>query len=662
MDLFFSEFLRTLAAFGLLALLLVAAGAGIARLFRFPGFAEAAGFERLGLALLCALAVLPVTLDFAGRVSPLALPAVAALIGALGLPELARGALWPKSGRGLALLGAALWIFVAIATVIDWPDGGGGLLHSLTVLDYIKHSEATWAIAQTGTPPVNPTFYAPERASYYYFFYTLTAAAAEIGRPLIGIEPRHAAYAAAPLAGFILFALAHLLLSRARCVEALGGASPARVSGALIAALLLTSGPDILFMARNRLLEGDWPLYPEGWSQQVTNWFDSAVWVPHHVAGLAAAFMGFLALARPAAPDWRRVLFAGFAFASTAGLSVYLATGAALTAVIGGVALVIARRYADLARLLAAGALSVVLAAPWLLSIAGRVSEDHKAPIAFAIRNGEAVAFSTGSPTLDVLVKLAVMLGIYGANFGVFGLGALAFWRRAGRAGLANDAAALLAFAAAAAFLIGSFFESVILQNDLGWRIMLFAQSAALVWTCAALQAGVFSLRTPAAGALYALGCASVLYGAAQLRLVPWDMQPTARGRAADLDERRAWEWVNANTPADAVVLARPDRHQAYDYGLYAQRRAALADIHVGQLFGVSESTAKARAAELKPVFTDPSMTPEAVDALAARYHVQAIVVNGLDPVFSAPGAWTQLRAPAFAAPLARVYLREPAR
>ncbi|QGM46313.1 hypothetical protein [Methylocystis heyeri] len=663
MSLFFGEFASSLAAAGVFMLLLLSAGGLFARFFRFPGYDDASVPERHGIALLCALAVLPILFDFAGRVSPKAIPILAALAIAAGLPQLARsGCPLPKTRRALWLAGGAAWVVVALSFVVDCPDGASGVAHSITALDYVKHSETTWAIAQTGAPPVNPTYYSEEgRAAYYYFFYTLTAAVAALSGWFFGAEPRHAAYAAAAVAGFALLALMNLLWSRARLDEAAGASSEAPRPGLLIAALLLTSGPDILFVLAKGVFTGQWPYIPESWSQRVTSWFDSALWVPHHVCALGVAFIGLLALAGSAPADRRRVFFAGLAFASMAGMSVYVAMAAALTAFFWLCALALSRRYLDALRLVAAGGISAILATPWLLTIVGRVSPDHKTAIAFGIRNADMVDISTGAPALDVVVRLWAMMAIYCANFGIFIVGAYLFWKKAGRKGLQGDAALLLVCGAAASFLLGSFLQSVILDNDLGWRVVLFAQAATLLWTVSAVRAGALDLRSPLMAGLLWLGYASVAYGALQMRVGAWRLWP-AEERAVALDEKSAWDWVNANTPEDAVVQARPDHIRAYEFGLYSRRRAAVADIHVGQLFGVQEQAVKTRVAELLPIFDNKALGPEEVDALAARYGVKAIVVNAADPTFGASEAWTQKREPAFSSPRARVYLTKAVR
>ena len=88
----------------------------------------------------------------------------------------------------------------------------------------------------------------------------------------------------------------------------------------------------------------------------MTPWVQTALWVPHHAAALVAAFVGFIALARPAEIDLRRTLLAALAFASTAGLSIYVGMAAAVTAAAWLVALLAQRRRSDALNLALAGA------------------------------------------------------------------------------------------------------------------------------------------------------------------------------------------------------------------------------------------------------------------------------------------------------------------
>lgn len=635
------------------------AGARFAETLAFPGFAEARGVERAGLALLCGLACLPVALDLAGRFGPLAMAAAAVALALSGLPALARGLSAPlPAGLRFGLAAAALWIGVSTFVMISWPDGGG-LTHSVFVLDYVKHSEATAAIAGSGTPPWNPTFHTPGvTAVYYYFFYSLTAVVALIGAP-VGVEPRHAAYAAAAIAALTLYALADLLWRRSAADAALGLRQPQRPAAVWLIALLLATGLDIFPLARFALDGLDnLPHDPEVWNDQVTALTLTALWVPHHAAALASAFIALLALAGPEPKGWRQILLAALAFASTAGMSVYVAVGAGVTAALWLLTLLIQRRPRDAARLVAAGLVALALAAPWLRTLLATYG-GGEAPIAFGIRSAGIFPFVIDNPVLRTAAQLATMVAAYMVEFGVFLIGAYAFWKKAGRAGLANDAARILVLGAAASFLVGSFLRSTVLYNDLGWRVMLFAQMATLVWTLSAARDGLFRDRSgPWAAAWFCLiaGYAPLVYSFVQARRFP---EQNALARAVNADERAAWRWANANLPQGAVVQAQANVERAYNFGLYSRFPAYIADHHVGRLFGASEQAVLDRIGETLPLFDQPQTKRADVRAFVERRGVSAIVVTALDAVFAAPEAWTAQVRPAFSTPHARVYLSQ---
>ena len=67
MQFLLGELAATLLASLIFILLLACAGAFFARALALPGYGRSAGVERIGLAIVCALACLPILLDFAGR-------------------------------------------------------------------------------------------------------------------------------------------------------------------------------------------------------------------------------------------------------------------------------------------------------------------------------------------------------------------------------------------------------------------------------------------------------------------------------------------------------------------------------------------------------------------------------------------------------------------
>lgn len=186
----------------------------------FPGFSEARSvLERAGISLLVGIATMPVLLDLAGRGRPHAMVALAVALSLMGFLASLRGSdgLSSKFGtRRSFLLFIAIftaWIVAAIFLLIDLPEGEG-LRRSMLSVDHVKHAAATWAIAQWGTPPENPTFFDPHvKSAYYYFFYNLTAVAQLIGAPM-GVVARHAAWAGVVMAGVGLFVLLRVVYLR----------------------------------------------------------------------------------------------------------------------------------------------------------------------------------------------------------------------------------------------------------------------------------------------------------------------------------------------------------------------------------------------------------------------------------------------------------------
>jgi len=658
MTLFWSDFFSTLGCVGLFLLMLLGAGSFLARELKFPGFDDARGFERAGVALLCALACLPVMLDLAGRFGAVAMASLAGVIACAGLPALLRGVGKPDRRAAAWLAVAFAGVVVSIVLLIDWPMAGG-LKHSLLVIDYVKHAESTWAIAQSGTPPLNPAFYEPEhRAAYYYFFYTLTACVELVAHHAFGAQARHAAYASASIAAFALLALMSELWKRSGADEAVHSRSSLKSPTVWMIGLLLAAGLDLIPWTR-MALGGQAPTTPETWADQITTWVSTALWTPHHAAALIAAFVGFIALARPAAPDPRRILLAGLAFASAAGLSVYIAMGAAATAALWLAALLANRRLRDAAALLAAGALAAVFAAPWLATVVGRATGE--APIAFAMRNAHMLPYQFANPALDALAHLTVMALVYVIQFGIFALGGVAFWRAAGRNGLKTDIGLILVLSTAASFIIGSFLRSTMINNDLGWRIMLFAQTALLIWTLAAIRAGLLFDRKSLVSA--ASICLMIGYADLPLSfyLIRTAFPDNAMTRVLNLEERRAFSWLDANLAAGARMQAQPRQDFSFNFGLYGRFPAAVADCHEARLFGAANHDVSARIAELTPIFSSETTTIAEAETLAARYQLAGFVVTADDPVFDKPNAWVTQKSPAFASPHVRVYLFDAA-
>ncbi|MFE1598631.1 hypothetical protein [Methylobacterium sp. ID0610] len=663
----------TLLAAALCLPLLLAPGAVFAQGLDAPGWAQArTRLDRMAVAALCSVAGLPVLLDLAGRFGSGPMLGLALALAAPGILILARRAPERTPPRVLALtaLAVALHALFVVAMLVDWPVPGGAV-QSLMALDYVKHAAATWAIAEAGTPPYNPAFLAPgEPASYYYFFYTLTAVIERAGFGLI--SGREASFGLAIWTGPLLFALARLVYAQARLAPPDPDAPRAEP---WLVLLLLTTGLDLIGIAALGLLPraGAGLAGFEQWNTPVDAWLTSALWVPHHVAALAAALVGLMALAaeHEAPPrlgrSLRRVVLAGLAFASLAGLSIYVALGLGAGLLLWLGRLVLLRHGASLARTAAAGLLALALAGSWLATIVrGRVLGGGPAPLAVEIRRFPLLdsLVPDDGPAQGLVDLLALPLS-YGLEFGAFAVGAALFWRLEGRRGFTGELSVLLALCAGAALLVGSFVKSAVLFNDLGTRVMLFPQLALLLWTLAAIQRGLLqpglrALVIPPRARDAFVACLAISLVGEVLGMVQFRRNATMTGQDVALlpFEREAWSWLAAHLPRGTVVQEHPrqDFDRALGYGLYGHFPSAVADHANALLFGGSEPAIRARIARLIPVFADTELPAGEAMAVSAAERIGILVITGRDPVFAAPAAWPRTIRPVYANPGVMVF------
>jgi hypothetical protein len=316
-----------------------------------------------------------------------------------------------------------------------------------------------------------------------------------------------------------------------------------------------------------------------------------------------------------------------------------------------------------------AGAVGLALAAPYLAGLAANRADDV-VPLAVGVRAFvyadllAALLADMGVTNLRAMLRLLLLPLNYLHEFGLFALGAYLFWRKR-RPLTRSDVASLLTLTALAAFLVGTFLRSAISNNDLGWRVMLFAQMPLLLWTAHVLQpfwrAGPlaqFARRLPTTvGVLLAIGLGGLAYDLAmlrfgyafQVRLPGGDL----REPRVDLDLRRAYIWLNRNVPRDAVLQHNPDAERAFGFALYGRNPVGVSDRHSPFLLGASKAAVSRRLGALIPVFRD-ALSAEAVAETAERHGVRFLLVTAVDPVWQKRPAW--LDSPAvFAAPHVRV-------
>jgi hypothetical protein len=632
--------------------LLILPGYAIARASGALGYATATASQRFVLALLLAHAVLPALNALVSTLIGLD-TAIAATLFLAGLGVLAiwtDGAPRPTARQ---LVMAAAWIGFVVFIWID-VEWQGRLYQSLLTVDMIKHASITRSLADAGVaPPTDPFFAREGFATFYYFYFVATAMAERLGGGLI--DARAAVGGQIFWTGIALLGLA-LQLYRA------AGLGRTRPLATLFVLLAMTSGVQLLTVLFTRLVAGLWMPQVNWVNEMVGGWFLSLIWVPHHVAGLIAAWVALLLLLEARLTSQPRtravaIILAGIACASTAGQSLWVSFGLAATVLLWALYLLHRERsIASLGLLAASGVIAILVAAPYLHGLLVNRAGDI-APVTLAVRPfvyadlAAATLAEAGLPGSRTLLRLVLLPLNYLHEFGLFALGGILFWSRRRRIAPVNDTMRLLIASTLAAFLVGSFLRSTISNNDLGWRVMLFAQMSLLLWTAHVLaplwrRVGIatFARRLPpAASLLLAIGLGGLAYDIAMLRFgYAFDIRLPGgdlREPRVDLDVRRTYDWLNRNVPRDVVLQHNPDAERAFGFALYGRNPVGVSDRHSPFLLGAAKAAVEQRLAAMLPIFRD-AMPSAAVAATAHRHGIRLLLVTAVDPVWQKKPEW----------------------
>lgn len=631
------------------------AAAAFGPLWLLPGFAFAFAANALGVrkadplracavALVSAYAALPIILDWVTRAAGLSAALVVlcglAVLGFLLIKRFSEPLPWVVTWV------SAAWLAFMLLVWVD-ADLGGRLYPSLLMIDTVKHAATVNAILATGAvPPVDPFFLRAEPAGYYYYFYLAPALLVKLTSGII--DARAAVAGQIFWTGCGLIAVASLILERASFTGHKGSACRFMV------VVACCTGLGMVTVLIAYAATGTW-VGQTGWvSGQVQAWPELTLWVPHHVAALIASWAGMLVLTDQNVRT-ASVCVAGLAFASALGMSVWVAAGAVATMALWLALLVLDRRWVRSSLVCLAGLIAVALSLPFLWDLmAGRT--DAASAIGFVIRPFFLLDVVTGSGWTQEIGRVAGLPLNIVLAYGIMAIGTAGFWRRQGwRGGTASDTARVLMISAVATLIIGSFLGSTIRNNDLGWRVPLFAQLAAMIWTATWLQAvwaersNISSSRSAtrvfaATAAAALVGCAGALYDAVMLRAYPAlhvfgvaDIH--ARDAGIDREVRSAYDWLARNEATGVVVQHNPDHERVFGYSLYGTNRVAISDRHNSRLFGAAARDVEARLAELIPVFGDP-LSATAARARLTKHGVDVVVVTAEDRAWGSPNSW----------------------
>jgi hypothetical protein len=461
-------------------------------------------------------------------------------------------------------------------------------------------------------------------------------------------------------------------------------------------ALLAVTGLDLIPYAAMAATLHTLPGDMEWWNpNQVSSWFGSLLWVPHHVAALTACMAGLLVLSSVCEEDslrqrgWAAVL-AGLALASAAGLSVYVTFTFAVFVILWALQLFLQKKFKTFVTLLMAGALSLLLSWPYLLDLLSKhrngvpsVGTERFAFFAFrdfpiALHLLEKLGIH--NLLLLDLLKLPILIVAYILEFGFFALIMLLCLSRDMRSGSPLGRQRRMMWLM---FIVCLVTMSVVQSdstgsNDLGFRGILIVQFVLLIWAAPIIY-DIFVRSDPTTklgrGTRWiklsivltlVLGAAGTAY---QLVILRCYAPLVDAGRVARNDQlfgspgfsertyllRKGFDRLNALTGSTSVVQYNPVSDETLMAHLYSTRQAAMGDQDCLSGFGGDLQKCNLAYPYVAALFNSPEAVRNwDLNSLCDELHVDVLVATDVDPVWQDRYGWVWTRPTLLANPSMR--------
>jgi hypothetical protein len=680
--------LESMAATFLLGLFLLPPGYLLGWASNLFNFREASGSERLLFSVACSVAVTPIFAVLLGRYLGVRITlAVFLITAAVSVGLLMRE--WRTRAHTkcepmdrstkVALCLMVAWSLLSLLSVVDWQIDHR-LYVSAIIFDHSVRVPFVDSVIRNGVPPLNPFFglRAAPVLRYYYYWYVVAALPGE----LAGLSPRACLNGSILWCGFALSALVPLFLK-----HFLREQSELRRKSIIGILLLLVTGLDVIpytvLCLRTHVVLADM----EWWDpNQVTSWVASLLWVPHHVAALLACMTGLLVLSKQEDNTLRRRLWmaalAGSAFASGAGLSLYVTFTFAVFCALWIILLAAQRRMQDFFTWLAASVLAAVLSAPFLHDLlAGKSAAGSRFAI-FALRDfplGIALLRTLGihNTTMLDFANIPIIVLVYFLEFGLFFCVTLLQFKRemlgASSLGPLQKCGWLLF--GSCLFVVTIFKSDTTGSNDLGFRGILPVQFVLLLWAAPMVSDlfGKASTRRRMTGfwreALYATLFIGVLSTLLQLTLLRGFAMFVDARRLAPLEGYLQMPDVGKRTyflqQGFSELGRRVAKNDVYQFDtssptawlirLYAGHPFAAGDESCGTTFGGDP----ARCAEAMPYLEAPfhaAVTPGEVDRICGQSGVHILITTDVDEVWQHAESWVWQRKPIVANEVMRAF------
>jgi hypothetical protein len=388
----------------------------------------------------------------------------------------------------------------------------------------------------------------------------------------------------------------------------------------------------------------------EHWNEQITAWVGSLLWVPHHVAGLIAGFVGVMLVhsvrSQPRPKQFVALVFSGMAFASALGLSVWVTLIFVLFW--GGWILFLyfqKEQRSLVFPMLIAGIVAFLLAGSFLMGLlsGGSGAEAGTFPISLAVRSFRFVDVFLENSTL--FWKSLIRFIFLPLNY-LFELGFFAFvafiWLKLYKKDLYKNPyyfAEILLLGVS--FFIGTFTRSTLIENnDLGWRAWLPGQFVLLIWGVDVL--GQFSRTSPGIPilsqrmkynliVLIVIGVATTMLDVTLLRFA-YNFAFGSEAGYHIFSARKAYTIINQTQPEDIIVQYNPSGVINRPSGLYGMRQSAISD---RTAYGVPLNDYYAKVAAVSEIFEMKDLQNwEPLDALCREHSIDMIVIVSSDPLW----------------------------
>src|SRR5208337_520020 len=489
---------------------------------------------------------------------------------------------------------------------------GDKLYPPIVAYDHSVRTALTAAIARH-VPPNNPFFANAAVPLRYHYLWLLFCS---LPMKVFHLSPRCVVFSGVVWCGLGLICMIALGLKFLMRVQ-----TDIERKTLLAVGLLCVTGLDILPTLYIWVDTHSWPSDMEWWNDaQITSWVASLLWVPHHVGALIACFIAFLLL-RHQADVHRRwatapVMVAGMAFASAAGMSVYVTFTFVVAVALWLLALIARKDWLEAAMFVGAGAVAFVWALSYLSGLRGPGSgaafvEVALRPFPLGVLLAQQIGIDLRTP-FALTVANAIFLPInYALELGFFLAVGVLRLRQLVRGSIEASVNELAAWTlVVTSFLVGTFLRSsTIGTNDLGWRCFLPAQLILLLWgamlvddwwfhrSSVAPQPAPHPWDRGALATLLILGILGTAYEVFMLRMFPvlYDRGAIAGPSWVDPDRqfgkrtyalRSAYEVLDAQLPPSAVLQSNPSKEDPILHMLYSGHDAAAGNGECGTTFG----------------------------------------------------------------------------